>query len=108
MHLFCFAPILSQWSKAMASIRKHGEGWQARVRRKGLPESTRTFQSKADAERWARSTEAEMEQGRFVDRTLAENSTLAEILERYLQEVNPLLRGHSEGKYTLKAMQRAR
>ncbi|WP_194712768.1 tyrosine-type recombinase/integrase [Noviherbaspirillum soli] len=92
----------------MASIRKHGEGWQARVRRKGFPESTRTFRSKSDAERWARSAEGEMERGVFIDRTQAENCTLSDVLERYLQEVNPLLRGHSEGRYTLKAMQRAR
>jgi integrase len=92
----------------MSSIRKHGEGWQARVRRSGFPETTRTFKSKSDAERWARSTEGDMERGVFVDRTLAENSTLSDVLERYLQEVNPLLRGHSEGRYTLKAMQRAR
>ncbi len=92
----------------MASIRKHGDGWQARVRRKGYPEAVRTFRSKQDAERWARSTEAEMDRGTYLDRSLAENSTLAEVLERYLQEVNPLLRGHAEGKYTLRAMQRAR
>lgn len=92
----------------MASIRKHGNGWQARVRRKGFPDSTRTFQSKSDAERWARNAEAEMERGAFVDRTLAENSILAEVLERYLQEVNPHLRGHSEGKYTIRTIQRAR
>jgi integrase len=92
----------------MASIRKHGEGWQARVRRKGYPEITRTFQSKQDAERWARTEETEIDRGTFIDRTLAENSTLGEVLERYLAEVTPLLRGHSENRYTLRAIQRAR
>ena len=38
----------------MASLRLHGNGWQARVRRQGHPDITKTLNSRADAERWAR------------------------------------------------------
>jgi hypothetical protein len=33
----------------MASIYKHGSGWQARVNRKGYPRLTETFSKKTDA-----------------------------------------------------------
>jgi hypothetical protein len=42
----------------MASFRAHGNGWQARVRRIGQPDQTKTFPTKADAEKWARSVES--------------------------------------------------
>lgn len=92
----------------MASIRKHGGAWQARVRRKGYPETVRTFTSKKDAERWARDTETEMERGAYISRMVAESTTLQEIVERYIEEVSPSLRGHEANKYRLRALQRQR
>ncbi|WJF89734.1 site-specific integrase [Paraburkholderia bonniea] len=92
----------------MASIRKHGGAWQARVRRKGYPETARSFTSRKDAERWARDTEAEMDRGAFISRTVAESTTLHDVLERYLDEVSPTLRGHDANKYRLRALQRQR
>jgi len=38
----------------MASIRFRGNKWQARVSRKGEQSPVKTFQSKEDAERWAK------------------------------------------------------
>ena len=38
----------------MASIRLRGNKWQARVSRKGEQSLVKTFQSKEDAERWAK------------------------------------------------------
>lgn len=92
----------------MASIRKHGGAWQARVRRKGYPETARTFTSKKDAEHWARDTEAEMQRGAYISRTMAESTTLREIVDRYIEEVSPTLRGHEANKYRLRALQRQR
>ncbi len=45
----------------MAFFREHGNRWQARVRRQGYPDVTKSFQGRQDAERWARSLEAEMD-----------------------------------------------
>jgi integrase len=64
-------------------------GWQAIVRKKGQPSQTRTFRSKRDAERWAKSVETEMERGIWQDRSAAEGTTLKECLERYAREVTP-------------------
>lgn len=38
----------------MATIVERSAGWQAKIRRKGYPAQSRTFDSKADAEKWAR------------------------------------------------------
>ncbi|MBU2755749.1 site-specific integrase [Acidithiobacillus sp. CV18-2] len=68
-------------------------GWQAIVRKRGFPSQTKTFRTKRDAERWAREAETDMERGVFVSRKEAENTTLAEALDRYSKEVSALKKG---------------
>lgn len=77
----------------MASIWKRGDYWRAAVRRQGYPEQTRTFDTKSDAEAWARRLESEMDRGIFVDRTEAERNTLGDLLKRYAEEVSPHKKG---------------
>jgi integrase len=48
----------------MASIIKVGGKWRAQVRRKHYPPQTRTFEVKAEAERWARDIETRMDAGK--------------------------------------------
>ncbi len=47
----------------MASFRQHGRGWQARVRRQGYPDITEVFETRQDAEKWARALESEIDKG---------------------------------------------
>ena len=78
----------------MASLRKRGPyPWQAQVRKKGQPAQSRTFETRAAAERWARAIEVEMDNGAFVSRAEAESTTLKELLERYLVEVTAHKKG---------------
>lgn len=78
----------------MAFIRKIGDyQYEAQINRKNYPRQSRTFETKADAEKWARLVESEMDRGIFVSRTEAENTTLKEALERYLNEVTPGKKG---------------
>ena len=77
----------------MASVWKRGDYWRAAVRRQGYPKQTRTFDSKADAEAWARRAESEMDRGIFVDRKEAERNTLGDLLLRYSNEVSPHKKG---------------
>jgi len=71
----------------MAAIRKRGDlQWEARIRKRGYPTTSKTFETKADAEKWARQIESEMDRGIFISRTEAESTTLYEALERYKQE----------------------
>lgn len=92
----------------MASIRKRGNKWQVRIIRKGHPPETKTFESKAEAERWGRSIESEIDKGSYVSRSEAEQVTLAEIIDRYISEVSPQKRGGPEEIIRLKAMKRYR
>ena len=74
----------------MASIRKRGPyQWEARIRRAGYPLQSSTFESRPDAEAWARSLESEMDRGVFVSRAEAERTKVAEVLERYTREISP-------------------
>ncbi len=77
-------------------------GWQARIRKKGYPAQVKTFRSKSEAERWARSIENEIDRGMFVQRTEAENTTLAQLLDRYQKEVTSTKRGAPQESSHLK------
>ena len=74
----------------MATIFKRGDRWQARVRRKGGPPTSRTFRLKADAEKWAAQVEVDGERGGFsTNRSLLEATTLADLIRRYRDTVVP-------------------
>lgn len=77
----------------MASIRQRSGVWQARVRRKGYPEEVASFNTKAEAQKWARSIESGMDQGSHRSIRDAEDLLLADILQRYMKEVTPSKRG---------------
>ena len=92
----------------MASIRQRNGRWQARVRRQGFPVETKSFTSKAEAERWARSMETEMDRGVYCNRSVAESMTLGDLLKKYAEEVSPDKRGGKEEAIRLNAMRRHR
>lgn len=88
----------------MATITPRGKfQWQAKIRRKGFPEVSKTCDTKVEAEAWARSIESKMDKGSFVDRSPWENLTLGEILERYRKEITPAKKGaeQEESKLTV-------
>ena len=45
----------------MATIRQRGSNWEAQIRRKGWPNLSRNFSTKADARAWATVIESEIE-----------------------------------------------
>lgn len=89
----------------MAVITKRrtekGERWQAKVRRKGWPPVSKTFDRKADAEAWGRATEREMDVGAFIQRDDAERTTFDEVAKRYQREVLPTKRARVQPGYML-------
>jgi len=90
----------------VATLRKRNNGhWQARVR-KASQTITKTFIHKVDAERWARQVEVEIQKGGYTNLVLAERTTFAEIIERYITEVLPTLRGGKADSIRLKALAR--
>jgi integrase len=90
----------------MASFRQQGNSWQTRVRRKGYSDITKSFNTRQDAERWARSVEVSLDRGTYVDPTEAERVTLDDLIGRYIKEVLPSMKGYVEDSYRLKAIQR--
>ena len=90
----------------MASFRQRSNKWQARVIRDGYPDQVKTFEARIDAERWARSVEAEMDKGQFIDTQEAQRTTLRELILRYAQEVTPTMKSVTEDTYRLKALAR--
>ena len=87
----------------MATIYRHGSGWQAIIRRKGHPAQTRSFPRKIDAEAWARQIEGDMDRGAFVSRKEAEKTTLSEALDRYETEIMPGKKGRRQEKQRIRA-----
>jgi integrase len=77
----------------MAYYEKRGDAWRAQIRRKGYPTLSATFDTKAEAQRWASEVEGDMSCARFVDIREAESTTLSEALSRYLSEVTPAKKG---------------
>lgn len=74
----------------MAYIRKRGARWRAEVEREGFPRMSASFDTKAAAQAWATSVEADIlagKMGRFPGKTLAD------AIERYRREVSAHKRG---------------
>lgn len=71
----------------MATFQKRSGAWRAIVTRKGFDRLSRTFDTRVDAETWARQIESEIDRGVFVSRKEAENTTLSEALDRYEREI---------------------
>lgn len=82
----------------MATFRKRSGSWQALVKKKGFGQIARTFDTKGEAEAWAKITESEMTRGVFVTRKEAESTTLAEALDRYALEVSSQKKSHDREK----------
>jgi len=76
----------------MATIEtRHNEdgtvGYRAKVRLKGFPSQSATFERKTDAKEWAKQTETNMRQGRHFKTAEAKKHTVGELIDRYLREI---------------------
>ena len=78
----------------MAAIepRRSDDGtlsYRVKVRLKGHPVASGTFQRITDARRWAQSTEAAIREGRYFKTVEAKLHTLGDLVHRYIAEVLP-------------------
>ncbi len=91
----------------MATITARGDyQFQAIIRRKGFPSQTKTFETRSEAERWAREVESKMDTGYFSDRREAEKTTLAQALQKYLDQVTCTKKGATAERNRIKQLQR--
>ncbi len=81
----------------MAAFRKRNDKWQARVQRSGKSSIAKSFNTKADAIKWARNVESQLDLG-----VLASKQTMPRLMpmvERYIEEVTPTKKGESQERY---------
>lgn len=91
----------------MATIRKLRGRWQAQVRRRGMKPRAKSFDTKGEAERWARDLETQVDRfGAAPDTKILESTTLRDLLERYQCEVTPTKRGRDQERQRLDVLSR--
>ncbi len=85
----------------MATIetRKTEDGktrYRVRVRIKGRPAETMTFERKSDATEWAKETEVAIKQGKYFPAHESRRRTFSQLADRYLRDVMPHKRPSSQ------------
>ncbi len=63
--------------------------YRAKVRLKGCPVQSATFERLTDAKKWAHSTESAIRENRHFKTTEAKRHTLTELIDRYIRDVLP-------------------
>ena len=81
----------------MATFRKRNDKWQARVQRSGQSPISKTFNTKADAVKWARNIESQLDLGTFAPKQTMPR--LMPLMERYVEEVTTTKKGESQERY---------
>jgi integrase len=71
----------------MATIRDRGGKFHAQVRMAGFPSRTGSFPTKRQAERWAKTVEAEMIEGRHFKNSAGRRRNMTEAAVKYVREV---------------------
>jgi integrase len=78
----------------MATIEKRanetgGTSYRVKIRMKGHPPESATFERLTDAKKWAANTESAIREGRHFKTTEAKRRTVAELVDRYARDVLP-------------------
>jgi integrase len=76
----------------MATIEKRtnhdgSTGYRVKVRLKGYPVQTATFQRLTDAKHWVQNTEAAIREGRHFRSSKAKKHTLGQLIDKYIKEI---------------------
>jgi integrase len=80
----------------MAYYEKRGDAWRCQIRRKNHPTLSATFDTKAEAQRWAAGIEGDIARSVFVDSREAQRTTLGDALRRYRREVSDGKKGSKQ------------
>ena len=71
-------------------IKKNGKKtFFVRIRLKGKPEATASFERLTDARLWAQHTETAIRDGRYATTVEAQKHTVSDLVERYISDVLP-------------------
>ncbi len=71
-------------------VKKNGKkSYFVRIRMKGKPEVTASFERLTDSRLWAQQTETAIREGRYTTTAEAQKHTLSDLVERYVRDVLP-------------------
>lgn len=71
-------------------VSKDGKtSYRVKIRLKGFPSQSATFERLTDAKKWTQQTESAIREGRHFKTTEAKRHTLADLIDRYIQDVLP-------------------
>ena len=85
----------------MANIEKRTSSdgdtsYRVKVRLKGFPVQSATFERLTDAKKWAQQTESAIREGRHFKTSEAKRHTLAELIDRYCRDILPSKKSASD------------
>ncbi|HRN60708.1 MAG TPA: site-specific integrase, partial [Chiayiivirga sp.] len=66
-----------------------GKQYRVKIRMRGHPSASATFDRVTDARRWAAETETAIRQGRYFQQAEARRHTVADLVDRYIAETLP-------------------
>lgn len=69
-----------------SAVKKQKQGVRVQIRRRGHRPQSQTFDTKGQAETWAKKVESDMDAGTFQDLHVARSLTVRGLLERYSEE----------------------
>lgn len=81
------------------NIEKRPQGYRVRVRLKGYPTQSATFERLTDARKWGQATETAIREGRYFERAEAKKHTVSGLVERFDRDVVPH-KGKGGDKYS--------
>jgi integrase len=90
----------------MATFRKRNDKWQARVQRSGQSSIAKSFNTKADAIKWARNVESQLDLGMLAPKQSMPRMML--VLVRYLEEVTPTKKGVKQERNRIRQLQKSK
>lgn len=71
---------------AWGQVKKQKQGVRAQIRRRGHRPQSQTFETKGQAETWAKKVESDMDAGTFQDLHVARGLTVRNLLDRYSED----------------------
>lgn len=69
--------------------KSHGNTYRAKIRLKGFPAQSASFERLTDARKWVQQTESAIREGRHFKSMESKRHTLAELIDRYIRDVLP-------------------
>ena len=88
----------------MATIRKYRGKFSVQIRKKGYPFISKSFTRLTTARKWAAGVEADMERRLHV--IIPDDTTVGNLLDRYIKEILPTHKGRQAERYRLGTLKR--